>query len=178
MDEETAPASIDRIEALILVLRGQKVIVDADLARLFGVTTRELNQAVRRNASRFPPDFAFALREPEKAELITNCDRFKTLKHSAVLPLAFTEFGATMAANILNSDEAVRTSVFIVRAFVKMRAMLSASAEIRRRLTDLERQSGAHDESIRGIVSALRELTRVPAKPPRRIGFNHGERSG
>jgi hypothetical protein len=175
MEESTVLANIERIESLILLLRGRKVIIDADLARLFGVSTRELNQAVRRNESRFPSDFAFSLNESEKRELITNCDRFKTLKHSAVLPTAFTEFGATMAANVLNSEEAVRTSVFIVRAFVKMREVLSAGVEIGRKLSELERRLDEHDDSIRDIITAIRGLTREAPNHVRKIGFKAEE---
>jgi hypothetical protein len=171
VEESISLTHIERIESLIVLLRGRKVIIDADLARLYGVTTAALNQAVRRNAPRFPPDFAFTLTAQEKSELITNCDRFRMMKHSAVLPIAFTEFGATMAANVLNSDEAVQTSVFIVRAFFKMRDMLSAGMEIGQKLSELERRLDEHDESIRDIITAIRELTSSSPHPARKIGF-------
>jgi hypothetical protein len=171
MTESDNLANIERIEPLIVSLRGRKAIVDADLARLYGVTTAALNQAVRRNAPRFPPDFAFTLTTQEKSELITSCDRFRMMKHSAVLPIAFTEFGATMAANVLNSDEAVQTSVFIVRAFFKMRDALAAGAEIGQKLSELERRLDDHDDSIRDIVNAIRELTSPSPQPARKIGF-------
>jgi len=178
MTESDTLTSIARIESIIISVRGRKVIVDADLARLYGVTTAALNQAVRRNAPRFPPDFAFTLTAQEKSELITNCDRFRMMKHSAVLPIAFTEFGATMAANVLNSDEAVQTSVFIVRAFFKMRNMLSAGMEIGQKLSALERRLDEHDDSIHDIIAAIRELTSPSPHPARKIGFKADGESG
>jgi hypothetical protein len=171
VEESISLPSIEQIESLIILLRGRKVIIDADLARLYGVTTSALNQAVRRNAQRFPPDFAFIVTESEKSELITNCDRFKMMKHSTALPTAFTEFGATMAANVLNSDEAVQTSVFIVRAFFKMRDMLSTGLEMGQKLSEFERRLDGHDDSIRDIVAAIRGLTLAAPKPARKIGF-------
>jgi hypothetical protein len=171
MTESDTLANVERIQSLIVSLRGRKVIVDADLARLYGVTTAALNQAVRRNAPRFPPDFAFALTAQERCELITNCDRFRMMKHSSKLPVAFTEFGAAMAATVLNSDEAVQTSVFIVRAFFKMRDMLSAGAEIGQKLSELERRLDDHDDSIRDIITAIRGLTSPSPQPARKIGF-------
>jgi len=106
------------IERAILTVRGQRVMIDADLASLYGVTTKALNQALKRNRKRFPADFVFQLTRTEKRELVTDCDRFARLKHSTALPNAFTEHGAVMAATILNSDAAVRASVFVVRAFI------------------------------------------------------------
>ena len=163
--------NIERIESVILVLRDRRVIIDADLARLYGVSTKRLNEQVKRNRDRFPADFVFTLTADEKKELVAKCDQFKNLKHSKSLPCAFTEFGATMAANVLNSDEAVRTSVFVVRAFVKMRELLSAGAEIGRKLADLERRLDDHDDAIREIIAAIRALTRVEPRPTRQIGF-------
>jgi len=171
VEESTTLTKIERIESLILVLRGRKVIIDADLARLYGVPTKRLNEQVRRNRDRFPEDFAFAVTVEEKDELVANCDQFRNLKHSYVLPTAFTEFGATMAANVLNSDEAVRTSVFIVRAFVRMREMLSAGVDIGQKLSEIEHRLDSHDDSIRDIINAIRELTSPLPQPARRIGF-------
>ena len=171
MEEATTLAKIERIESLILVLRGRKVIIDADLARLYGVSTKALNQAVSRNANRFPPDFVFKLTKMEKLEVVTIRDLLKNVKYSNALPTAFTEFGATMAANVLNSDEAVQTSVFIVRAFFKMRDALSAGLKIGQKLSELERRLDDHDDSIRDIVTAIRELTSPSPQPARKIGF-------
>src|SRR5579871_3477473 len=108
---------LERIEGAILSLRGEKVILDVDLAVLYGVTTGALNQAVKRNLSRFPTDFMFQLTEAEKTEVVTNCDSLARLKFSPHLPHAFTEHGALMLANVLNSERAAQTSVQVVRAF-------------------------------------------------------------
>jgi hypothetical protein len=177
MDASSPRTDIERIDSLILLLRGTRVIIDADLARLYGVPNKALNQAIRRNASRFPPDFSFQLDEAEKRELVTNCDRFRTLKHSVVLPIAFTEFGAIMAASVLNSDEAVRTSVFIVRAFVRMREILSAGVDIGHRLAEHDHRLDEHDDSIRSIIAAIHGLTDGALKPARKIGFGAKEGS-
>ena len=110
------------------------MLIDADLARLYGVSTRVLNQAVRRNPDRFPKDFHFQLASKEKLEVITNCDHLKKLKFSKALPHAFTKHGALMASNVLNSPAAVKMSVFIIRAFVKQRETLAINQNILRRL--------------------------------------------
>src|SRR6266446_3992806 len=110
------------LEECILTVRGEKVILDADLADLYEVTTKALNQAIKRNAARFPNDFTFSLTATEKAEVVTNCDHLARLRFSPVLPRAFTEHGALMAATVLNSPRAVAMSLFVVRAFVRMRA--------------------------------------------------------
>jgi hypothetical protein len=107
------------VERCILAIRGERVILDADLDRLYGVTTKALNQAVRRNVARFPDDFTFLLTPQEKTEVVTNCDHLRSLKFSPVSPRAFTEHGALMAANILNSPRAVAMSVYVIRAFVR-----------------------------------------------------------
>ena len=120
---------VQNIESRILTIRGQKVILDADLALIYGVPTKRLNEQVKRNAKRFPDDFVFQLTAAEKAELVANCDHLARLKFSPVLPLAFTENGAVMSANVLNSPQAVRMSVFVVRAFVKMRELLGGTGE-------------------------------------------------
>src|SRR5437879_1065979 len=117
---ERAMVPVERITSCILAIRGQRVILDADLSRIFGVTTKALNQAIKRNAARFPKDFVFLLRKTEKEEVVTICDHLRKLKFSPVLPYAFTEHGAIMAATVLNSRQAVQMSLFVVRAFVKM----------------------------------------------------------
>ena len=171
MTESDTPTSIERIESLIISVRGRKVIVDAYLARLYGVTTKRLNEQVRRNRQRFPEDFLFSLTAAEKDELVAKRDRFKMMKHSIVLPVAFTEFGAAMAATVLNSDAAVQTSVFIVRAFFKMRNLLATGLEIGQKLSELEHRLDDHDESIRDIVTAIRQLSSPTPHPARKIGF-------
>jgi hypothetical protein len=164
---------IEVIEQRILLIRGQKVILDADLAMLYGVPTRVLNQAVRRNLKRFPQDFMFKLSQPEKDQVITICDHLKNLKYAKALPNAFTEHGAIMAASVLNTERAIQISVFVVRAFVKIREMLSTHKELAHKLAELERNLQNHDESIRSLVIAIRQLMapQEPKLPKRRIGF-------
>jgi hypothetical protein len=169
--DRTNRTGMAQIESVIIVLRGSKVIVDADLARLYGVPTKVLNQAVARNLDRFPSDFLFRLTREERSELVTNCDRFRKLKHSTSLPNAFTEFGAIMAANVLSSDEAVRASVFVVRAFLRMREMLHAGADIGMKLSELEHRLDGHDDALRDVITTIRELMRAEPKPARTIGF-------
>ncbi len=120
---------VDQIEPLILDLRGHKVLLDNDLAVLYGVPTKVLNQAVKRNRNRFPPDFLFQLNALEKKEVVTNCDHLAKLKFSPQLPYAFTEHGTIMAATILNSLRAVEVRVFVVRAFVKLRQLVLSHKE-------------------------------------------------
>ncbi|HJS37297.1 MAG TPA: ORF6N domain-containing protein [Burkholderiales bacterium] len=155
----------------ILDLRGMRVILDSDLARLYGVTPKRFNEQVRRNAKRFPPGFVFRLTNQELAILRS---QFATSSWGGrrYPPLAFTEHGAVMAATILNSPAAIEASVFVVRAFVQLREDLKAHEEIARRLAQLERKVGSHDRAILEILQALRALTQ-PAEAPRRrrIGF-------
>ena len=150
-------------------------MLDADLAMLYGVPTRVLNQAVRRNLKRFPQDFMFKLTQPEKNQVITICDHLKNLKYAKALPNAFTEHGAIMAASVLNTQRAVQISVFVVRAFVKLREMLSTHKELAHKLAVLERKLQNHDESIRSLVVAIRQLMTPPEPEPeppkKRIGF-------
>jgi len=152
----------------ILTIRGQRVMIDTDLAVLYGVTTKSLNQAVKRNPGRFQQDFAFRLTAEEKEELVTKCDRFERLKHSTVSPLAFTEHGAIMAASVLNSKTAVEISVYVVRAFVRMREALREHRELAARLNELERK---YDKQFRAVFDAIRALMEPPKPPRRRIGF-------
>jgi len=160
---------LERVAAKILQVRGRKVILDADLAALYGVETRVLLQAVRRNAERYPPDFMFALSNQDVAALrsqsvISNTAGRGGRRHAR---LAFTEHGAIMAATVLNSPLAIQMSVYVVRAFVQLRDALAAGGEIARRLDQLERKVGTHDRAILEILQALRALTQ-PAEAPRR----------
>ena len=158
----------ETIPLRILTIRGHRVMIDADLAEVYGVPTKALNQAVKRNADRFPDDFAFRLTAEEKAELVTNCDRFSRLKHSTSFPLAFTEHGAIMAANVMNSPRAIEGSVQVVRAFVKMREVLASNREFAPRLNALENK---YDAQFRVVFDAIRALMEHPKKSRRRIGF-------
>lgn len=162
---------VERIEKMILALRGQKVILDADLAELYGVRTKVLNQAVKRNGERFPPDFVFQLTPDEKREVVTNCDHLRNLRFSPTLPYAFTEHGALMAASVLSTRRAVEVSVFVVRAFVQLRHTLASHRELARKVDELERRLKGHDEQIRALVTAIRRWMTPEPHPQRKIGF-------
>lgn len=160
----------------IIQLRGIPVLIDADLAKLYGVATKVLNQAVRRNAARFPGDFYFQLSAKEKEQVVTNCDHLENLKFSKSLPHAFTEHGALMASNILNSEEAVKMSVFIIRAFVQQRELLSSNQHILKRLAEVEKTLLQHDTTLWDIYQKLVPLLAPsPEKPAKRIGFQAKE---
>jgi hypothetical protein len=159
------------VERTILTIRGHKVILDADLAKLYGVSTKRLNEQVRRNRDRFPDDFMFQLTSEEKNEVVANCDHLSTLKFSPVLPLAFTEHGAIMAASVLNSARAIETSIFVVRTFVRLREILTTHRELAQKLAELEDRLGEHDEQLQVIFEAIHQLMSPPDKPPKKIGF-------
>lgn len=167
---------VERIEMSILVIRGQKVMIDADLASLYGVTTKALNQAVSRNEKRSPADFMFHLTRREKDELVTNCDRLQRLKHSSALPRAFIEQGVAMLSSILNSDRAVEVNIDIMRAFLRLRRILSTHTELAKKLSELEKNLKDHDEKISMIFDAIRQLMAPPEKPKIKIGFTAKEK--
>jgi hypothetical protein len=161
------------LENRILTIRGRSVMIDADLAELYGVETRALNQAVRRNRDRFPAEFMFQLTPAEKKEVITNCDHLARLKFSPVLPLAFTEHGTLMLGNVLNSERAIEVSLLVVRTFVSIRQMLSSHKDIAAKLNELERKVGGHDDAIADLIDAIRRLAAAPpARRSRPIGFS------
>ncbi|BAV33762.1 DNA-binding protein [Sulfuricaulis limicola] len=163
---------VERVARSILLIREHKVMLDADLAELYGVTTKRLNEQVKRNLERFPADFMFQLTEAEKTKVVANCDHLARLKFSPVLPTAFTEHGAIMAAAVLNSPRAVEVSVFVVRAFVKLRELSVIHREIGRKLDQLERKVTGHDQAIASLITAIRELMTPPnPKKKRSIGF-------
>jgi hypothetical protein len=177
------PSTVGNIGSLIRTIRGQKVILDFDLARIYDVPTKALNQAVKRNAVRFPPDFMFQLTKEESEIELRSRSQFVTLKRGMNIkyrPYAFTENGAIMAANVLNSPEAVRMSVFVVRAFVKMRDLLGGTKELARQLADLEKKLTArldvHESVIVDVLRRVMEILDPPPLPPepprRRIGFH------
>lgn len=155
----------------ILLLRGHRVMIDADLAELYGVPTKALNQAVRRNLERFPVDFMFQLSQEEKAEVVTNCDHLTKLKYSRTLPYAFTEHGALMLGNVLKSERAVEVSLLVVRTFVQLREMLSSNKELAMKLLELERKVSSHDQALAGLIDAIRQLMKQPVSSARPIGF-------
>jgi hypothetical protein len=160
------------LEHRILTIRGRSVMIDADLAELYGVQTRVLNQAVRRNRERFPAPFMFQLTRAEKQEVITNCDHLAKLKYSSVLPLAFTEHGTLMLGNVLSSERAIEVSLLIVRTFVSIREMLSSHKDLASKLNELERKVGGHDDAIADLIDAIRRLAATPpGRKSRPIGF-------
>ena len=164
------------MENLILVIRGQKVMIDRDLAKLYGVSTKRLNEQVKRNTDRFPKDFMFKLMSIEKSELVANCDRFNSLKHSKYLPFAFTEHGAVMLASILNSKRAVEASIYVVRAFIRLREILLTHTELAQKFRELELRIDAHDEQIAAILEAINQLLMPPEPSKRKIGFEVKEK--
>ena len=163
------------IEGRILFMRGQKVMIDADLAELYGAETKRLNEQVKRNRDRFPEDFMFQLTQAEKDEVVANCDHLANLKFSKALPYAFTEHGAIQAANVLNSPRAVEMGVYVVRAFVRLRELIASNKELAQRLDDLEmriaRKFESHDQAITGLITTIRELMKPPETKKRPIGF-------
>jgi ORF6N domain len=173
---------LPRIETRIQVVRGTKVIVDADLADLYGVSTKRLNEQVKRNRDRFPADFMFALNATEKAQVVANCDHLQKLKFSRTLPHVFTEHGAIQAANVLASTQAVEMGIYVVRAFVRLREMAATHDDLSRRLDELERtatklatRQDALDNATRAqlqhVFDALRQRMTPPDPPQRPIGF-------
>ena len=162
---------VEEVASRILVIRGEKVMVDADLAELYGVETKRLNEQVKRNRERFPADFMFQLTQVEKEEVVANCDHLAKLKFSKTLPYVFTEHGALMAAAVLNTQRAVEVSLYVVRAFVKLRELLASNKELAAKLNELEHKLESHDQAIAGLINAIRELMKPVEIKKRPIGF-------
>jgi hypothetical protein len=187
-------ATPDPLAGRILTIRGQRVLLDADLARLYGTTTKAFNQAIKRNAARFPKDFAFQVNEAEaealRSQLVTldaesapdrgaqsvtaSGARDRRGKHRKYRPWVFTEHGAVMAANVLRSPKAVAMSVYVVRAFVRMREELMTSAVIMKRLAEVDKKLVTHDVILRDIYEKLRPLLAPPELPRKEMGFHVG----
>ena len=168
----SSPIPIERIERAIYLVRGEKVMMDSDLAALYGVSTARLNQQVNRNIERFPEDFMFQLTNAEFKGLMLQIATSKTGRGGRrKLPLVFTEHGAIMAANVLNSERAGRMSVFVVRTFVKLRETALGYKELGVKITELERKVGAHDQAIASTIVAIRQLMSSPTHQPKQIGF-------
>lgn len=159
---------IERIETKILLIRGQKVMMDRDLAELYGVPTKRLNEQVKRNIYRFPPDFMFRLSGQEKNELVANCDRFKPLKHSSSLPLAFTEQGVAMLSSILNSKIAIIVNIQIMRAFTKLRQILSTHKALREKIEEMEKK---YDSQFKVVFDVIKKMLERKEQKPKKIGF-------
>ena len=150
-------------------------MIDRDIADLYGVTTKRLNEQVKRNALRFPEDFMFQLTLEEKNELVANCDHLKQLKFSHALPLAFTEHGAVMLACILNSKRAIEANIRIIRIFTAMREMTLQNNELLLKLEKLEQKVDTHDESIDLLFEAIKKMIDTPHTKRNRIGFIQDE---
>ena len=172
-DQSLVP--VEAIVSKILFLRGEKVLLDRDLAELYGVETRVLNQAVRRNARRFPKDFMFTLTR-EEVTRISQSVTSSQVKYSKRVT-AFTEQGVAMLSSVLNSDRAIEVNVAIMRAFVQLRRMIGSHEELARKLAELEARLSEHDEQIQAIFEAIRQLMAPPDRPPRKIGFDVSEKS-
>jgi hypothetical protein len=172
MKKQVIPVS--QIAQSIRVLRGQKVILDSELASLYGVAAKVLNQAVKRNQERFPDDFMFQLTSVETSDLNWSQSVTSSLKHrgKAYRPYAFTEQGVAMLSSVLRSERAVRVNIAIMRAFVRLRETLETNKELARKFAELEGRIGKHDQEIAAIIDAIRQLVAPPAKPRREIGFH------
>jgi len=165
--------SVEAISQAICIIRGRRVLLDSELAVLFAVTTKALNQAVKRNLGRFPDDFVFRLSEQEladwnRSQSVTGSQRHRDPRY---LPYAFTEHGSIMAATVLNSPQAVKMSIFVVRAFVRLRELLASNQELARQFAELEQKVSTHDQAIVGILKTIRELMSQPTRKSRPIGF-------
>jgi ORF6N domain len=172
MENTTSLIPLERIGNAIRLVRGQKVLLDNDLAPLYGVETRALNQAVKRNTERFPEDFMFQLSSDEAATWLRSRSQFVILKRGENLkyrPYAFTEQGVAMLSSVLHSDRAVRVNIEIMRAFVQLRQMLASNADLARKLEVLEKK---YDVRFKVVFDALRRLMSPAAKPKREIGFH------
>ena len=176
MPKSSPPAQLDHVESTIYLVRGQRVMLDADLAAIYGTSTMRLNEQFRRNRRRFPEDFAFQLTREEFTNLISQNAISSSHGGRRKLPWVFTEHGAIMLASVLNSEIAIQASVRVVRAFVRLREMVAANAQLASKLKDLERRLDSHDETIVDLFAALKQLLEPAAKPKREIGFHVRER--
>jgi hypothetical protein len=175
MKQEIIPAK--RIMQSIYLLREEKVLLDSDLAALDGVATKVLNQAVKRNAARFPDDFMFRLSADEIGLLRSQIVTLKRGQHRKYRPYAFTEQGVAMLSSVLKSDRAVKVNIAIMRAFVRLRRTLETNREFARKFSELEKHVGKHDDEIVAIIDAIRQLMAPPPRPRREIGFHVREKA-
>ena len=164
---------VEKIQSRILLVRGHKVMLDSDLAELYEVSTKRLNEQIKRNRGRFPSDFMFQLTDDEVTILRSQTATSKEGRGGRrYRPYAFTEHGVIMAASVLNSDRAIQVSVYVVRAFLKLREILSTHKELANKLTELEGRVEGHDEDITALFEAIRQLLESPERPAKRIGFH------
>ena len=148
-------SSVELIGSMIYIIRGQKVMLDFDLAALYGVETKRLNEQVKRNASRFPKDFMFRLSNSEKDKVVANCDHLQVLKFSHVNPFVFTEQGVAMLSSVLNSEKAIQVNIAIMRTFTRMREMLASNKKFRE---EFEKLKSAHGDQFKIVFKAIKEL--------------------
>jgi len=161
--------SIEVITSKIFVIRGKKVMLDRDLAQLYEVTTKRLNEQVKRNMKRFPEDFMLQLTRAEKDELVAICDRFNSMKHSTVLPYAFTEQGIAMLSGVLNSNRAIIVNIQIMRTFTQLRRMLLTNRYLKRKIEEMEKR---YDKQFLIVFEAIKKLLEPPpVKPKPPMGF-------
>jgi len=172
MTSNHLPIPVESIEKAIFLIRGHKVMLDADLAELYGVTTGNLNKAVRRNLDRFPPDFMFQLKKEEYESIRFQFGILKKGQHSKYLPRAFTEQGVAMLSSVLRSKRAVQVNIEIMRAFVRLRQILGAHKALERKLEEMEMK---YDEQFRVVFEAIRQLMTTPEPPRKKIGFEAKE---
>jgi len=170
----TVPMEV--IKGKIYLIRGQKVLLDSDLAELYGVTSKVLNQAVKRNINRFPQDFMFQLTEVEHAGWNSLRSQFVTLKggrgaHRKYPPYVFTEQGIAMLSSVLNSERAVQVNIAIMRAFVQMRELAASNRELAHRIDELEKKHARHDQQFVAVFDAIRQMITPEEKPGRKIGY-------
>lgn len=171
--------SVEIVATKILLVRGKKVMLDRDLAQLYGVTTKRLNEQVKRNLKRFPDDFMFHLSLGERDKVVAICDHLKVLKFSYQMPYAFTEQGVAMLSTVLNSERAIQVNIAIMRAFVKLRELLLTHKDLADKISDLERKSAQHDTLFVAVFEAIKQLSQPlikpseqqPETPKPRIGF-------
>ncbi|HUU40122.1 MAG TPA: ORF6N domain-containing protein [Desulfatiglandales bacterium] len=162
---------IESIVSKIIFLRGEKALLDRDLAELYGVETKQLKRAVRRNIDRFPQDFMFELTKEEYGSLRYQFGTFKRGEHSKYLPMAFTEQGVAMLSSVLKSKRAIEVNIAIMRAFVHLRKVISSHDKLSRKLAELEQRLEGHDEKIEAIFEAIRQLMAPPEQKRKKIGF-------
>jgi hypothetical protein len=171
MAETHGVVPVERIAQQIVFIRGHKVMLDFDLAALYGVTTARLNEQVKRNKKRFPSDFMFQLTRQEFKSLMSQIATSKGRGGRRKPPYVFTEHGAIMAASVLNTEQAIEASIYVVRAFVELRRVLTTHKELAHKLAELEQRLDTHDEAIQSVLVAIRELMEPPEPKRKQIGF-------
>ena len=172
MKKKMKIVKVGQIDKAILLIRGHKVLLDRDLAGLYGVETKTLNRAVKRNLQRFPRDFMFELTADEAESLRYQFGTLKKGEHSKYLPRVFTEQGVAMLSSVLNSPRAIQVNIAIMRVFVRLRETLSLHKDLAHKLTELERKIENHDGNIRSLFDAIRQLMAPPESPRKEIGFH------